>query len=67
MKVEDHDDHDGRKVWLRPDEVDALLDDGTTQTVTLGLLARCGLRVAEAADVTPADVVDTPIGPFVRM
>jgi integrase len=50
-------------------DVDALLDeaDGTTQTVALGLLARCGLRVAEAADVTPADVVDTPIGPFVRV
>jgi integrase len=46
-----------------------LLDeaDGTTQTVALGLLARCGLRVAEAADVTPADVVDTPVGPFVRV
>jgi len=69
MKMEDHDDHDGRKVWLRPEEVDALLDeaDGTTQTVALGLLARCGLRVAEAADVTPADVVDTPVGPFVRV
>lgn len=46
MKMEDHDDHDGRKGWLRPEEVDTLLEeaDGTTQTVALGLLALASPR-----------------------
>jgi len=43
MKMEDHDEDDGRKVWLRPAELDVLLDetDSTAQQIGLGLMARC--------------------------
>ncbi|TVT89082.1 tyrosine-type recombinase/integrase [Haloferax volcanii] len=69
MKMENYPEKDGKKVWLTPDEVTDLLDeaDDTEQRIAMGLMVRCGLRVAEAVDVAPDDVVDTTAGKFLRV
>lgn len=69
MKLENYDNKDGKKVWLRSDECRHLLDaaDGTTQRVAFDLGLRCGLRGSEIVEVSPNDVTDTPIGKFVRI
>ena len=69
MKLENYDDRDGKKVWLRSDECRQLIEqaDGTTQKIAFDLGLRCGLRSAEITQVTPQDVTDTPIGKFLRV
>lgn len=69
MKLENYDNQDGKKVWLRSDECRELIDaaDGTTQRVSFDLGLRCGLRAKEIVSVTPQDVTDTPIGHFLRV
>jgi len=72
MQLEDHDDSDGKKVWLNSDEIDKLLSaiDDTEQRIAVGLMARSGLRTAEATSVAPQDVLDdadTSAGAFVRV
>jgi integrase len=69
MNLRNHEDDDGKKVWLSPDEVDQLLDaaDGTQQRVAFGLGAKCGLRSFEVLDVSPQDVVETEAGDMLRV
>jgi len=69
MKLKPYDSDDGMKVWLTKEELDRFLDqpDDTERQIALGLMGRCGLRSDEVVDITPADVVDTPAGPRVRV
>jgi integrase len=69
MRMDDHDDSDGRKVWLTEGEVDDLLAAATDteRRVALALGVRCGLRCAEITDVRPRDLTDTPAGTFLRV
>ena len=69
MKLKPYDNSDGMKVWLTKEELDRFLDqpDDTERQIALGLMGQCGLRSDEVIDVTPADVVDTPAGPRVRV
>ena len=69
MNLRNHEDDDGKKVWLSPDEVEQLLDaaDGTQQRVAFGLGAKCGLRSFEVLDVSPQDVVETEAGDMLRV
>jgi len=69
MKLEDYENDSGKKVWLTPDEGNRLMEqtDDTVRQIAVGLGLRCGLRVAETVAVKPEDVVETPIGSFVRV
>lgn len=69
MRLEEYDEADGRKVWLGRDETDTFVEqaDTTRKKIAFGLMAYCGLRCDEATSVTPPDVVDTPVGPRVRV
>jgi len=69
MKLENHENRDDKKVWLRTDEIDTLLDtiDDTTRRVAVSLGVRCGLRASEVVAATPEDVVETPVGKFLRV
>ncbi|EMA01806.1 integrase family protein [Haloarcula vallismortis ATCC 29715] len=66
MNTTEHDDRDGRKVWLSNDEVELLLEtaSGPSQRLAFALAARCGLRSEEVTRVTDNDVVDTDAGPM---
>ncbi|RLM53728.1 site-specific integrase [Halobellus sp. Atlit-31R] len=69
MNLRNHEDDDGKKVWLSQDEVDQLLDAApdTEKRVAFALGARCGLRSFEVLDVAPQDVVDTEAGHMLRV
>jgi len=69
MRLEDYDEKDGKKCWLDRSEVEGLLAnaDGTEQAIALRLMARCGLRRHEVVDVKPPDLVDTDVGPRLRV
>lgn len=69
MRREPHDKKDGMKVWLDRPEVDRIVQAaGTTeQSIAFQLMARCGLRRHEVIEVTPPDIVDTDVGPRVRV
>jgi len=69
MRLEDYDSKDGKKVWLDRAEVEQLLATAgsTEKTIAFQLAARCGLRRHEVVDVTPPDVVQTDLGPRVRV
>ena len=69
MRLEDYDEKDGKKCWLDRAEVDRLLATAadTEKSIALRLMARCGLRRAEVVDVTPPDLVDTDMGPRLRV
>ena len=69
MRLEDYDERDGKKCWLDRGEVERLLATAgdTQQSIALRLMARCGLRRAEVVDVTPPDLVDTDMGPRLRV
>jgi integrase len=69
MNLRNHDDDEGKKVWLSPAEVEQLLDaaDGTQQRVAFALGAKCGLRSFEVLDVSPQDVVETEAGDMLRV
>lgn len=69
MRLKEYDNSDGRKVWLSHVETDQFLEhaDSTEKKIAFGLMARCGLRCDEATSITPPDVVDTPVGPRVRV
>lgn len=64
MMTEEHEDGDGRRVWLDESEVDLLLEtpDDQQRRIGLALGARCGLRSHEIVDVAPKHVVDTDAG-----
>lgn len=64
MMTEEHEDADGRRVWLSESEVDDLLTvpDHQQKRIAIELGARCGLRSHEIVKVAPADVVDTDAG-----
>jgi len=69
MKLEDHDESDGRRAWLTLEEADEFFSraESTEEKMALGLGLRSGLRVREIVSVTPVDVVDTGAGRFVRV
>lgn len=69
MRREPHKTKDGLKVWLDRPEVDLFLEHAKTteQAIAFQLMARCGLRRKEVLDVVPPDVVDTDVGPRVRV
>lgn len=69
MRLEDYEGKDGKKVWLDRGEVDRLLAtaDDTEKSIALRLMARCGLRRHEVVGVTPPDLVDTDMGPRLRV
>jgi len=69
MRLEDHNEKGGKKVWLDRAEVGLLCSeaDTTEQSIALGLMAQCGLRRQETVDVTPPDIVRTDLGPRVRV
>jgi len=69
VKLEDYDNQDSKKVWLRSDECRQLIDeaDDTTQRVAFDLGLRCGLRAEEIVSVAPEDVTKTPIGRYLRV
>jgi len=69
VKLENYDNKDGKKVWLRSDECRQLIDksQNTTQRVAFDLGLRCGLRSSEIVCVSPQDVTETPIGHFLRV
>jgi len=60
---------DSKAVWLSDDEIAALLNATETeeQRFGLGIMARSGLRVAEAATVASDDLVETNCGSMVRV
>ena len=69
VKQENHDNHDGKKVWLTIEEINLLLSmaDTTQKKIAFSLGAQSGLRIDEITSVTPRDVIETPVGPFVRV
>jgi len=69
MRLEDYDAKDGKKCWLDRSEVEAFLAtaSNTEQSIAFRLCARCGLRADEAVSVTPPDLVDTDMGPRLRV
>jgi|APHM01.1.fsa_nt_gi Phage integrase family. len=60
---------DSKAVWLNDDEISQLLDETTTeeQRFALGVMARSGLRVQEAADVEADDLVQNECGLMIRV
>jgi len=69
MRLEDYDNQDGKKVWLDRSEVDRFIGtaDSTAKTIAFALGARCGLRCKEITEVTPPDLVETDVGPRLRV
>jgi len=69
MRLEDYDNQDGKKVWLDRSEVARLLEtaDSTKKTIAFGLGVRCGLRCKEICEVEPSHLVDTDVGPRLRV
>lgn len=64
MLTEEHEDGDGRRVWLDASEVELLLEqpDDQDRRIGLSLGARGGLRSHEIVDVAPEHVIDTDAG-----
>ena len=60
---------DSKAVWLSDDEIASLLNATETEEKRfgLGIMARSGLRVAEAASVASDDLVETNCGSIVRV
>lgn len=69
MLTEEHEDDDGRRVWLSSQEVEDFLDRPSEQEqrISLALGARCGLRSHEIIKVAPEDVVDTDAGTMLKV
>ena len=69
MNVVDHDDRDGKKVWLSENEVQQLLDtpNSMERTIAFELAVRCGLRSAEVLKVTANDVLETDAGDMLKV
>lgn len=69
MNVIDHDDTDGKKVWLSIDETDELLNepDSMERSIAFELAVRCGLRSAEVLEVAPDDVIETDAGDMLKV
>lgn len=61
MRLDDYPERDGKRVWLEQSELDALIREAKKpeEKVAMMLAGKCGLRRKEAADVTPADFVET--------
>jgi integrase len=64
MLTEEHEDGDGRRVWLDESEVGELLSNATEQKhrIAMALGARGGLRSHEIVQVAPDHVVTTDAG-----
>jgi integrase len=71
MRLKDYPEKDGKRVWLSKQEMQLLIsnvDEGNLKAEAALLLGgRCGLRRAEIAEVTPADIVRTTHGDVVRV
>jgi len=64
-----HKNRDDMKVWLSKDDTETLLEacENTQERITIGLMARSGLRSHEVLDVAPAHVRDTDKGWILRV
>jgi len=64
VNTTEHENQDGRKVWLSKDDVDDLLESAkdTERQIAFALGCKCGLRSAEILDVSPDDLVDSEAG-----
>lgn len=69
MRLKDHPERDGKRVWLAESEMQSLLDqaDGPIQRVAFLLAGRVGLRRDELVQIRPKDFVDGPTGTHVRV
>lgn len=68
MRLDDYAEKDGKRVWLKSDEIDLLIGEAqdATQRIAFTLAARAGLRRSEIISVTPNDFAYGPRG-FVRV
>jgi integrase len=71
MRLKDYDTRDGKRVWLSESEISHLLEHSdpnhAEMDIAFQLMARCGLRRQEVADVTAADLVSNDTGQIVRV
>jgi integrase len=71
MRLKDYDTRDGKRVWLSESEISHLLEHSDPNhpemDIAFQLMARCGLRRQEVADVTAADLVSNDTGQIVRV
>lgn len=69
MRMKDHPEDDGMRVWLSQREVADLIEtpDDRQRMAALMLGARCGLRRKEIVDVEPAHFHETDYGPMLRV
>jgi integrase len=69
MNLREHDNQDGKMVWLSESEIQTLLahPDSTQTQIAYGLAARSGLRSFEVLAVTPQTVQETDMGWVVRV
>jgi integrase len=69
MLNEEHEDADGRRVWLDESDVELLLEATTQQKhrIALALGARGGLRSHEIVQVAPEHVIDTDAGVMLKV
>lgn len=69
MRLKDYPEKDGKRVWLRDDELDAVIDEAqdTEQTIAFLLGDRVGLRRSEIVEVRPVDLVEGPTGTHLRV
>lgn len=69
MRLKDYPEKDGKRVWLRDDELQSVFDqaDGTEQEIAFLLGGRVGLRRNEIVQVRPVDLVEGPTGTHLRI
>jgi len=71
MNLAPYADQDGMKVWLSTDEIGEFLAADALESAERQLAAalgvRCGLRSDEVLDVTPEHVVQSDVGPMLRV
>ena len=68
MRLDDYDNKDGKRVWLKSEEIQRLIDttDSAEKRIALTLGGRAGLRRSEIVSVTRNDFTYGPRG-FVRV
>ena len=69
MNLQEHEQKDGFKIWLSEQEVNSLLDQAIhpRASIAFALGAKCGLRSHEIVELHPEDIVETDIGPMLRV
>lgn len=69
MRLKDHPEKDGMRVWLDERETQLLIGEArnTEQRVAFHLMARSGLRRNEMLQIKPRDLAETDTGHHVRV